>query len=224
MLTNSLLVILSVASLSSSHLDDSAIRNELKKIRIIEDDDKRLLAYDTLAGSIDQDGPPQNVVGTGKWFLESSTDRMTDEVTPYIYLKSSSPLKDWLGQDMTMVLQVQANKWGGLTLYIKELGGRTAFEISFSETSPFTFRVDKKPPMTLQLKVEDDVARLSRDLTRSFIQQICEGRELLIRFDGFDGDKKYASFDTRGLSNALVHFESHSVFKNLWTTAEGYLK
>ena len=224
MLTKSLLAILSVATLSSSHLDDSAIRNELKKIRTIEDDGKRLLAYDTLAGSIGQDSPtqntpPQKVAGTGKWVLESTTDRMTDEVTPYIYLKSSRPVKDWLGQDMTMMLVVYPDR-SNVILSITDLGDGTAFEISFSETTPFTLRVDKKPPVTLQLKVDDDVARLyDYRQARSLIKEICEGGELLIRFEGFDGETKYASFDTRGLSNALVHLESNSEFK-----AGDYLK
>ena len=216
MIFSSSILILSVLGLSTSSNKAETIQDQLKRIRLIGDDDKRLLAYDTLASSIAEATSVQKSVGTGNWVYETSTDRMTDETTSFVYLKSSKPARNWLDQDMDMYLYILISD-SFLTFMVTDLDKSAAFEITMATKASLTFRVDKNPAQNIEFTVKDDVARIfdfytRPDLTnpkaRSLFKQMSEGESLLVRFTGFGGDSQYVTFDIGGFRSALARLES----------------
>jgi type VI secretion system protein VasI len=190
-----LLIPLFALSASSENLE-----TEIIKCATIEDDVKRLTAFDTLAKSIDVAEPVTPIKeGVGKWRIQTDVSPIDDSNSYFLSLDANEELK--IGLKTVKPTLVVRYKEANLQLYISY--GELFIGVDKTQV---TTRFDKGEAVSAEWGISTNRKAIFEPKASSGLRTMIRAKKFVVRLTPYGESPIVTSFDVSGFAQAFRPF------------------
>jgi len=172
-------------------------QTEVAKCAAKGSDASRLICYDNLAKSLGVDKPKTKIsTGKGKWIVREDKSAIDDTINVYLSISSNKPIRSGYNTVRpTLYVRCAENKTNIFLTWNLYLG--------IDETTMLT-RFDKQKANTRSWSIStDNKAVFIRGSDINFAKQLMKHDKLLTQITPYSESPVMATFDIRGLSEAI---------------------
>jgi type VI secretion system protein VasI len=197
-MTKTYVCLLCAAFISSPVFAD--LGSDIRKCAAEKNSIARLACYDKLAPQAEAQDPAKSLSRSSKWMVRTETSRIDDSRNVFLMLEAEEPIHGWPSKTFTPQLQIRCKERKTEAYFVTGMPPTVEYGI---DSATITLRIDKQPAFKLAAGKSTDGEALFLPQATTQIKRFMSGQTLLFQFIPFNSSSQMATFDVRGLAEAL---------------------